>query len=88
MVCDVLQTNIEDLQLTTVAPTLNIFKEKKREKNRKYKYTKNKKKLCENKSSGYICRSHQNVPKQCKAEKKFLKKERNVLTSDGELTKN
>lgn len=43
MVCDVLQTNIEDLQLTTVAPTLNIFKEKKREKNRKYKYTKNKK---------------------------------------------
>lgn len=32
MVCDVLQTNIEDLQLTTVASTLNIFKEKKEKK--------------------------------------------------------
>lgn len=32
MVCDVLQTNMEDLQLTTVAPTLNIFKEKKEKK--------------------------------------------------------
>lgn len=74
MVCDVLQTNMEDLQLTTVAPTLNIFKEKKEKKTGNTNILKPKKKLCKNKSSGYICRSHQNVPKQCKAEKQILKK--------------
>lgn len=43
MVCDVLQTNIEDLQLTTVAPTLNIFKEKKEKKQEIQIYLKQKK---------------------------------------------